>query len=66
MFRILFRQLHTIKIAESNLFFPVSRISLETKDDQLWDHEIFGKKEKYYIADLAHSKASCAEHNQIV
>lgn len=34
MFRQLFRQLHTIKIHENELFFPISRITLEKKTDE--------------------------------
>lgn len=61
MFRILIRQLH-IKIPDNQLFFPVSRVSMEK--EELWDHEVLKKKEKYQIIDLAHSKASTPELNQ--
>ena len=45
MFRLLFKHLHTIKIPESQLLFPMSKVTLETKED-LWDDEILGKKKK--------------------
>ena len=64
MFRLLFRQLHTLKIPESQLLFPVSKVTLETKDE-LWDDEILKKKHKYQITDLDHSKALVPEINQI-
>ena len=50
MFRLLFRQLHVIK-TESNLFFPVSRITLETKEDQTKSND--------------HSKARIPDTNQM-
>ena len=34
MFRQLFRQLHSIKIHENEFFFPISRITLEKKNDE--------------------------------
>ena len=34
MFRQLFRQLHSIKIHENELFFPISRITLEKKTEE--------------------------------
>lgn len=63
MFRLLFRQIYTIRIPESQLLFPMSKVTLETKED-LWDDEILGKKEKYQMTDLAHSKALVPETNQ--
>lgn len=63
MFRLLFRQLHTLKIHESQLLFPVSKVTLETKDD-LWHDEIL-KKHKYQMLDFDHSKALAPEINQI-
>ena len=65
MFRLLFRQFHTIQIKGSNLFFPVSRVTLEPKDEVLWDHEVLKKKEKYQIVDLAHSNAFIEARNQV-
>lgn len=61
MFRLLFRQLHTIKMPESNLLFPVSKISLETKED-FWDDDVL---KKHQMTVLAHSNALTPEISQI-
>ncbi len=55
MFRLLFKQFHTIKIKESNLFFPVSRITLEAKEERNHDEA---------TQTLAHSKALIPDLNQ--